>query len=93
MAGNKHSRAVESLVNECECGDGAVKSYPIHSEGCEQEEVERDLISWEQESMCGLESISVPRTGLQSEPWKSEKEEESYRLKVPCYWSSALVGV
>lgn len=59
MAGNKHSRAVESLVNECECGDGAVKSYPIHSEGCEQEEVERDLISWEQESMCGLESITT----------------------------------
>lgn len=36
-----------------------MKSFPIHGEGCKQEEVERDLISLEQDSMCKLESITM----------------------------------
>lgn len=31
---------------------------PIHGEGCKQEDVDRDSISLEQESMCRLESIT-----------------------------------
>lgn len=52
----------------------------------------RQLSSFSFAQLCGLGSISVPRTGLQSELWKSGKEEESSCLKTPCYYWSSTTG-